>query len=372
MDLKTPDMWRKAAVRLVVGLVLAGAIALIVFWPSGQTVLTPEAAQGQREEPAGAQPTPDRKFKVLHIMSYHMPWKWTEDQFNGFKDAMKGLTVEYKVFQMDTKRHSSEAWKQKVGAEARALIDTWKPDLVFTGDDNAQQYVGRHYVNADLPFVFCTVNQDPSIYGFVGSRNVTGVVEHEHFVQTVRLLKEVVPTVRRVAILTDNATLWNPVMERMKAGEDEIGDVKIVAYEVQDTFEQFKERVRHYQDKADALGLVGIFEFKGADGANVGYRDVCRWMVENSNLPDFTFWADRVGYGTLCAVSVSGFAQGQEAGRMARGILVEGRSPSSYPIKATIKGEPYLNLPRARKLNLNPRSNVLLTARIIRKYSWDQ
>jgi hypothetical protein len=110
-----------------------------------------------------------RKYKILHIMSYHSPWEWTDDQFNGFKDALKGLDVEYRVFQMDTKRRSDGAWKEKVGREARELIDIWKPDLVYTNDDNAQAYAARYYVNSHIPFVFSAVNADPGAYGFTGS-----------------------------------------------------------------------------------------------------------------------------------------------------------------------------------------------------------
>ena len=87
-------------------------------------------------------------------MSYHSPWKWTDDQLTGFKDALNGLNVEYKIFQMDTKRKSSKEWKEKLGKEARDLIDTWKPSLVYTNDDNAQEYVTKYYVNTRTPFVF--------------------------------------------------------------------------------------------------------------------------------------------------------------------------------------------------------------------------
>lgn len=68
---------------------------------------------------------------------------------------MRDVDVEYKVIQMDAKRQSSEQWKLKVADEARELIDTWKPDLVFTSDDDAQLYVVKHYVNTDIPFVLC-------------------------------------------------------------------------------------------------------------------------------------------------------------------------------------------------------------------------
>jgi ABC-type uncharacterized transport system substrate-binding protein len=70
-------------------------------------------------------------------------------------------------------------------------------------------------------------------------------------------------------------------------------------------------------------------------------------------------------------VTVSAINQGQEAGKIARGILVEGKSPSSFPMLPTTKGEPVINLARARQLGLVPSSSALLTARVFTKYKWD-
>ena len=95
-------------------------------------------------------------------------------------------------------------------------------------------------------------------------------------------------------------------------------------------------------------------------------------MAENSRLPDFSYWLDRVSYGTLCAVSVSAVAQGQDAGKLARGILVDGKSPSSFPTLSTAKGEPIVSLARAKQLGITPTSDVLLTARVITKYKWNE
>ena len=47
------------------------------------------------------------------------------------------------------------------------------------------------------------VNADPAAYGFVGSSNITGVLEHEHFVETVKLLREMFPQVTRIAVIVD-------------------------------------------------------------------------------------------------------------------------------------------------------------------------
>ncbi len=317
-------------------------------------------------------PASGKKFKILHIMSYHSPWKWTDDQFNGFKHALSGLDIEYKVFQMDTKRNSTEDQKQKVGREARNLIDTWKPDLVYTNDDNVQKYVARYYINTAIPFVFSGVNADPETYGFVDSKNITGVLEQEHFVETVLLLRMIVPNVKKIAIIVDEGPTWNGVIERMKAKLNQLPDVKFVSWNVIKTFKEFKQKMKELQKEADAVGLLGIFTYKDKAGNNVPYTEVLRWTAENSNLPDFSFWKDRISYGTLCTVTVSGYEQGLAAGRIARGILVEGKSPSSYKMNPTVKGEPVISLARANKLGIKIKTGILLSSEVVQKFAWDK
>jgi ABC-type uncharacterized transport system substrate-binding protein len=315
--------------------------------------------------------TSTKRFKILHVMSYHSPWEWTDQQFQGFKDALTGLDVEYKVVQMDTKRQSSEQWKLKIAAEARELIDTWKPDLVFTSDDSAQQYVTRYYINTSIPFVFCAVNNNPADYGFVGSRNITGILERLHFEQTVLLLKQLVPAAHKIAIVTDPGAMWPPIIQEMKQSEKSLPqDVEITGYYVLNTFEEYKKMVNNCQSDVDAIGMLGVFEFKDENGVNVPLEQVQRWTVENSSLPDFSFWKDRVDKGTLCAVTVSGLAQGQASGKIARSILVDRLSPDSFPMKSTEKGIPIINLARAKKLNLNPSSSLLLTAEVVKEFLW--
>jgi ABC-type uncharacterized transport system substrate-binding protein len=148
-------------------------------------------------------------------MSYHLPWEWNEDQLNGFKHGLNHPDAHIKVFQMDTKRNSSEQWKQNIEQRARQLIDTWKPDLVYTNDDNAQSHVAKYYINKSIPFVFSGVNADPNKYGFTGSKNVTGVLEREHFVPTANLLRSLVPTIRKIAVILDNGATWPGVVSRM-------------------------------------------------------------------------------------------------------------------------------------------------------------
>lgn len=319
---------------------------------------------------AGSAPG-EKTFRILHIMSYHSPWRWTDGQLAGFKKGLGGLPAEFKVFQLDAKQNSSPESIRRKAQEAMQLIETWRPDLVYTSDDDAQEYVSRHYVNKRLPFVFSGVNKDPATYGFTGSKNVTGVLEQEHFVESLKLLRSVAPGIRRIAVVFDDAPMWDPVAKRIRARLSEVPEIEVTAWDTIRTWEEYQRRIRAYPAIADAVALIGIFGFKDAQGRNVRYQDVLKWTAEHSMLPDLSFWLDRVHYGTLAAVTVSEHEQGLAAGRIARAILKDGRPPSSIPMKPTVKGVPVISLARANKLGLKVKSGVLLSAEVITKFDWD-
>ncbi|MBF0363010.1 MAG: hypothetical protein HQK49_18465 [Oligoflexia bacterium] len=314
-----------------------------------------------------------KKWKILHIMSYHSPWQWTDDQLKGFQDALKEFpNIEYKVFQMDTKRKNSEEWKKSVGEEARNLITSWKPDLVYTNDDNAQEYVVKHYINSEIPFVFSGVNNDPAKYGFAGSKNITGILEQEHVVQTMNLLKKIIPKLKKIVVIFDSDISWNGLRQRMEEKKSEFTDFEIVSFDIIKTFEEFQHKIKELEGKVDAIGMIGIFNFKDKNGQNVPHQQVLKWTAENSNIPDFTFWEDRVDYGTLCSVTVSGYEQGFAAGEIAKNILGKGLSANAFPFKATVKGAPVINMARAKQLKLNINNNLVLSSKVFKQYAWDK
>lgn len=313
-----------------------------------------------------------KKFRILHVMSYHTPWEWTSELHNGFKDVFKDLNVEYKVFEMDTKRNSGKEWKERMGRQAMDLIDSWKPDLVYTTDDNVQEYVTKYYVNKKLPFVFSGVNASPEKYGFAGSKNITGILEQEHFVASVRLLKEIVPGIRKIAVVLDEDPTWDGVVKRMKENLNQLPDVEFVRWYVVRSFNEYKQMIRDYQTQVDAIALLGIFTYKDEAGNNVPYEEVLKWTAQNSTLPDFSFWKDRVSYGTLCTVTVSGYEQGHAAGKIAKSILVDGKSPSEFPMVPTVKGEPVVSLARAKLIGISIKTSTLLTAEVVQKFEWEK
>jgi len=312
------------------------------------------------------------QLKILHVMSYHTPWRWTEGQLEGFKLGLAVETAQYKVIELDTKRKNSKTDILESVKRAKRLIHSWKPDLVYTTDDDVQNYLVRDYVGSAIPFVFSGVNRSPEEYGFTGDNNVTGVVEHEHFVESVKMLRGIVPEVKRIAVVFDNAPLWPAVRQRMKKGLKKLPGVEIINWDTIDTYKDYQRKIKAYQGTVDALALVGIFNFKDDSGSNVPYQEVLRWTEENSRLPDLSFWVDRVHHGALVAVTVSSREQGKAAGRIARTILIDGKSPASIEMKPTSKGVPVISLARAKRLGIKVRSGYLLSSQVIKGFEWNK
>jgi len=312
-----------------------------------------------------------KPLRILHVMSFHSPYRWTDGQLAGFKQGLGAdVRAEYRVLQMDANRNKTPQAKAEKGTEAQALIESWQPDLVYTSDDDAARYVIQPHINTSTPMVFSGVNKNPEDYGFNTAKNVTGVLEREHFVETVHLLQSIAPGIRRLAIISDDGPQFVPMLQRIQDSRNRIPGVRIVATDIVQTYADFQKKVRAYQDQADAILLLGIFTLRDDKGVSVPYPDVLRWMTENSKLPDCSFWIDRIFHGTLAAMTVSEQAQGLAAGQLARGILVNKSAPASLPMKPTAKGHPAINLARARQLGLKIKSTQLLTAEVIPTYQW--
>ena len=315
--------------------------------------------------------TAETPFRIFHVMSYHASWSWNRDQYRGFQDAMGGLPVAYQVLEMDTKRNGAPEHARAMGERAIAAIREWKPDLVYTNDDNAQEYVGRFLAGSPVPVVFSAVNQDPAVYGMAFADNVTGVLEHEHFEATIALLRRLKPGIRRIAVIVDTDPTWRGVVARIRDTAPSIDNLEIVEIATLHTFAEYKQKVRDYQKTVDAFSPLGIFNFTDEKGETVDFEDVLRWTAENSTLPDFAFWDSRVEQGTLCAVSVSGYEQGLIAGRMARRILEGHERAGDIPIQASRKGRPAINLARARQLGIRVDANTLLAAHVVGGFAWN-
>jgi len=308
--------------------------------------------------------------RILHVMSFDSPFRWSDGQLNGFREGLDMPAADFRVVRMDVKRNSTVAAKQAIAQEVEALMRQWAPDLVYTSDDDALTYIAVPHRGEALPFVFSGVNKSLADHGIEGAPNIVGVLEQEHFTQSVNLARQIDPRCRRIAVVGDLGPQWPPVIARIRERMSELPGCELVWIKQSDTFAAFQQSVLAAQTEADLLVQLGVFALKDERGENVLYTEVQRWVCEHSRLPDISFWIDRVFHGVLASVTVSERAQGRAAGVLARRVLVDGASPASLVSEPTVKGHPAVNLTRAQDIGLAVNSSVLLASEVVQGYQW--
>ena len=306
--------------------------------------------------------------KVLVINSYHPEYAWNQALNRGMNLVLSYKPeIEIQHFYMDTKRKTSDAWKQQAAEEAFDIIRSWKPDVIIATDDNAQDLVGRHLSGpGNPPWVFCGVNNDPADYGFP-SENTTGVLEVLHFAESMRYFKKIQPEAKKVLFLSDDSITSRGVIRTAKQQlADAPADLEIVDWKMAATFEQWKQIIRDYHNTVDAFAVYTYHTIKGNDLAadSVDPKEVMRWTVDNSSVPVVGFLIFAADDGAFCGVLESAVDQGQIAAEMALKIL-NGTSPSGIEIVPFNKGMSVLNMKIARKLNIEIPAPVLRETNLV-------
>ena len=310
----------------------------------------------------GAGDKPARQQRVLVVHSYHEGQLGHVDEMTaGIEDALAGSGAQIEYVYMDTKRHSDLEWKQQAGVLAARRVEDFKPDVVITMDDNAQEFFAAEYAKRpdSPPFVFSGVNGKAEKFGFPRD-NVTGVLERPNLVESLELLQKIVPSVKRVVMLSDKSPTTDGCWDYAKTLKL---PVEVVAYEQPLTFDEWKAVVLKYQDSADAFGIYvsRTVHVSAQDETCVPDTELIAWLNEHNKLPTVGFFDTSAKIGIMCGICVSMREQGYVAGKIARGIL-EGKHPNDFTIAPTTNGRIMLNLKTAEALGIKVRYGIIQNA----------
>lgn len=285
--------------------------------------------------------------KALLVHSYHTGYPWVDTITKGVRAGLAGSGVELKIYYMDTKRRTDEPWKVRAGELAVEEVHKWRPDIIIAADDNAQQYFGRHFVDAEIPLVFCGVNAEPSQYGYPAS-NITGVIERPFFKETLAFLRQI-RNARKVAVLScdDNTSLG-----AINFIKEQFADCELETKLVND-FDQWKETIEEYNGRVDALGIYMYHTVKEkGNPVSLDPKYVMQWTVEHGDIPTMGYFEFGVEDGLLLGVVESGEEQGEKAAHYALEIL-RGVPIDSLPICKANRGKKMLNANTAEHLGID-------------------
>jgi ABC-type uncharacterized transport system substrate-binding protein len=329
-------------------------VAAVVFALTGCNKGTPDSADASAgQDNRRSDIDSGLRKKILFVDSYHKGYPWSEGIISGLlkelritlaendiADTSDG-TVELKVVRMDTKRNTSEEFIKRAAQETKAVIDSWKPDLVIVADDNASKYVVVPYFrNKEIPFVFCGVNWDCSAYGFPCS-NVTGMVEVSLIPQLLKEMGKYASGPRIGLLGADN--LSNHKEADNYRSKFNVSLEKEVFVE---TFEEWKSAFKRLQSEVDMLIIAPPSFLKTTEEK----AQAAKFVTEHTAVPTGCVEDWITPYAMIGFVKASD-EQGRWAGRTALKILA-GRSPADIPVVTNTKAGIYLNMPIAKKLNV--------------------
>lgn len=243
----------------------------------------------------------------------------------------------------------------KVPALLQAAVAS-KPALIAAVGGNPVGLAAKQ-ATSTIPVVF-SAGADPTQVGLVSNLsrpdgNLTGITlwASELDVKRLDLLREMVPGVKKVALLTNPA---NPgavkEQEAMEAASDPLG-MKLETFKASGTSEIDRAFEQMPAGKFDALAVV-------ADAFLISRRDKIVGLAAQRNLPaiypsrEFTEGGGLASYGTRWAdmyVIVGSYA----------GRILKGAKPADLPVQRPTTYELVINQRTAKSLKLNL-SQILL------------
>lgn len=263
-------------------------------------------------------------------------------------------------------------WRQQLVAEATA----WKPDVMVV--PSAAFVRTAKQARTSVPIVFALV-QDPVSEGLVASlskpeANITGAgIDYDTLsIKRLELVREVLPAVRRVALVFDGRYGGIPVSARSQfrraAERWNIAISEINVASVDGGLCNAAKSV--HEARADAVLPVGNIgppmNDTSAKSWVQGYGDCLYELQTKSRLPVFDDSADTVAQGVMAAVGEDSNESFRRAADVAVRIL-KGARPTEVPVDMQMRVQLIINARSAAQLGVTLPQSVLTRAdRVIR------
>ena len=287
--------------------------------------------------------------RCLYVSSYHLGYEWNDGIERGLDPILRGK-CELKKFYMDGKRRLEPEFAQQKALEAKALIESWKPDVVIAADDSASKYlIMPYFKNAAVPVVFCGLNWTAEPYGYPYD-NATGMIEVGPIEPLAREVKQTVRNARHGVFLSvDEMTQYKEFAMNQKV----YGQLGIRMTHVPvTTMAAWEEAYIAAQNDADFIVV--------ANNAGIGDWDKQRAaQIVHTHSRKFTVsyleWLAPYSMLTMAKIADE---QGEWAAKVAVMIL-NGAKPRDIPIVANRRWNMYVNPPLLAKARIRLSQDIL-------------
>ncbi|MDA3852417.1 MAG: ABC transporter substrate binding protein [Spirochaetaceae bacterium] len=308
----------------------------------------------------------DIKKKVLYIDSYHAEYPWVEGIMNGMLSEFNitwdnfgnldnsSSDIDLLIIHMDTKRNLSEEFILEAAEYAKIIIEEWQPDVVITSDDNASKYViVPYFMDSSIPFVFCGVNWDASVYGFPND-HITGMVE-------VLLIQQLVD---QLSQYSEGSRVGFLKGDTQNARNEGVHFERVLGYEINqqyvDNYADWKDTYIEMQSQVDIL-LVGNWD--AIPDFTKDNQEIQKFIEEHTTIPTGA-WDPWLSEAVLLTFATQAEEQGEWIAQRAMEIL-QGKDPGDIPVTENKRASVYLNMTLAKDLGIQFPIDLILRSHMV-------
>lgn len=305
--------------------------------------------------------------EVLLLHSYHTGYKWTDDISHAIYDSFHDeQDIEITTVYMDTKKIYTQEYLEKLFELYKVEFANRNFDVIIASDNNALEFLKMYSepLFQNTPIVFCGINNfSEKLIDTKGFKEkVTGVVEEVDIKRNFELILSTLPHHNKLLIINDKSPTG---LSMRDAIFKELKNFTYLNYEYIDRFEIdfLKQTVQNLQ-KNDVILFVLLH--KDITGKYFTYQNSLDQIRSVAKVPIFGLWDFYIGGGVVGGYVTNGYAQGYEAAKKAKQILL-GAKVKEIPILRTSPNRYMFDQKQIDLYELDIDTNILSRANIINK-----
>ena len=224
------------------------------------------------------------RIMVLHSFSQDQPWP--RDVDSGIRKVLETnrlpVTVKWHYLGLEENQQGDHL-ENAVTVAQRAISQT-DPDVLIAVDDESNKYVASSFAGKGKPkIIFVAILQPPEKYGYVGSGNVTGILEQ----LPLDAVRDAILTARkgrsaRIAVLAMDDVTGRAELAQVHSFN--WGPHRLTALHASNSFAEWQKFTSQVAGQADVLLIMsyGGLERGNGDHREMPRREIAPWIEKNA------------------------------------------------------------------------------------------
>lgn len=283
--------------------------------------------------------------RILVLNSYNQGFPWTDgivSSIRGYFES-RGIPADLHIEYMDTKRYLSQEYFTRLYNIYRFKYTPESFDCIISTDDDALNFLVNYgdSIFGKTPVVFAGINR-LDVPDTVDRNRFTGIMEEDSPEETIRLIKQLHPGLKKIYVICDHTTTGMARYDSLKGIIPLFKDVEFIFspdLPVDDVLSEVEK-----QGNETPVLLMAFF--KDSLGRGFTYHDFAEKLKSHVRGPVYTVAVNYMGQGVIGGVLNSPERQGTEAAAMALRIL-RGESTADIPVVRKVRNRALIDYPVA-------------------------